>query len=723
MRIIIITSILFFSFQIKAQEIKIFQQEVTSLDKFHSIDDWKQNYLNMNCNLNKKNKTVNTANKMVSEWEHNEYSISYKNIPIEYSMIKVHKKNGIIKLINGEYYEDVNLDILPKKSEQAALEKVKEYINADEYSWESNQQDFFIKIKQEHLLLPPKGKLVICSDYLHAENKVLCLAYKFEIYATKPLSRDYIYIDASTLEIIHKNSIIKNINASAQTRYSGTQTISTQSFNGQYRLHDYDNNRGAGIVTYNMTNAGVNYAIATDFLDTDNNWTSAEYNNNAKDNAALDAHWGAMMTYDYFKQIHGRNSFDNQGSAILSYVHYGNAYDNAFWNGSVMTYGDGGTSFDALTSLDIAAHEIGHGVTTFSANLVYAGESGAINEGMSDIWGACVENFVGNSTNIEIWSIGEDIDIINQTGMRQMYNPTLSNQPFTFGGTNWFTVTGCTPDQSNDKCGVHTNSGVFNYWFYLLSKGGSGVNDNSTPYSVSGISIAKSEQIVYKALTEYFTPNTNFGAASILTSYAAQEIFGFCSEEVISNKDAWKAVGVNLSLNIPINLTVSTNIPSGTTYSFLAVNTLTANNIIETNTNITYKAGNKIILTDGFHDKAGSNFHAYIEPCANNFDTRQLRTANSSSTYKQSKENISNILKTQMLIYPNPSTGVFNINFNAETTANIVVYDVMGKLILEKTINNTNSTSFDLAAQKTGIYILKIVDNNGSVTTERIVKQ
>ena len=215
------------------------------------------------------------------------------------------------------------------------------------------------------------------------------MAYKFNIYAQKPLSRDFIYVDANTGNIIHQNAIIKhhnfdpkhaeknhgellyginaNATGTAASRYSGTISITTDSYNGSYRLRE--TTRGSGIQTYNMK-TGTNYTTAVDFTDVDNNWTAAEFNNTAKDNAALDAHWGAANTYDYFKNVHARNSYDGNGAVLKSYVHFDKNYDNAYWNGSVMTYGDGsGTYFDALTSLDVSAHEIGHAVTEKTANL------------------------------------------------------------------------------------------------------------------------------------------------------------------------------------------------------------------------------------------------------------------------------------------------------------------------------------------------------------------
>lgn len=153
-----------------------------------------------------------------------------------------------------------------------------------------------------------------------------------------------------------------------------------------------DTTRGNGIKTYNLNNS-TNVANAVHFTDNDNNWTANEFNNAQKDNGALDAHWGAMMTYDYFKEIHGRNSYDDNNAELINYVHYDNNYENAFWRSSVkaMFYGDGDLYCDILTSLDIVSHEIGHAISEYSANLVYQDESGAIDESLSDIWAASVE--------------------------------------------------------------------------------------------------------------------------------------------------------------------------------------------------------------------------------------------------------------------------------------------------------------------------------------------
>lgn len=436
----------------------------------------------------------------------------------------------------------------PQLSEEEALQIALKSVSATKYMWQRNdEREIALKMTNGvQSSFFPKGEIVIVPNYETVEKALrfkLVLAYKFDIYAEEPLSRSYIYVEANTGEVVHINPIIKHATAegSLATRYSGTRTSNTDSYNGNYRLRDYS--RGNGIETYDM-NTGTNYNSAVDFVDNDNNWTSAEWNNSQKDNAALDAHWGAQMTYDYFLSAHSRNSWDGNGATIKSYVHYDNAYDNAFWNGSVMTYGDGSdTYFDALTSLDVAAHEIGHAVCERTANLVYQRESGALNEGFSDIWAACVEAYAAPEK--DIWLVGEDIERRSTSqALRSMSDPNSENQPDTYGGSYWINPSCGTPTQSNDYCGVHTNSGVLNHWFYLLTDGKTGTNDIGSAFTVAGIGIDKAGKIAYRTESVYLSSTSDFADARTFSIQSAVDLYGDASNEVIQTTNAWHAVGV-----------------------------------------------------------------------------------------------------------------------------------------------------------------------------------
>src|SRR5690606_29960198 len=161
---------------------------------------------------------------------------------------------------------------------------------------------------------------------------------------------------------------------------------------------------GNGVYTLNMQK-GTNYGAAVDFRDSNNYWNNFNVN---EDEVATDCHWGAETTYDYYKLKFNRNSFNNNNARIVSYVHYSNNYDNAFWDGVRMTYGDGNT-YNPLTSIDVCGHEITHAVTTNSANLIYRNESGQLNESFSDIFGNAIERY--GKPNGYSWKIGEEITV------------------------------------------------------------------------------------------------------------------------------------------------------------------------------------------------------------------------------------------------------------------------------------------------------------------------
>ena len=498
-----------------------------------------------------------------SGFKHDKFQQYYDGVKVEFATYTIHSKGEDLQSMSGEFYNLEELDVKATIPAGVAFRKAQSHLGAKSYLWEDPKSAAEIGYEkpQGELVLLPTLKIEEVNRKFKDEVR---LAYKFDMYATDPVSRGDLYIDAKNGQVLLYNATIKHVGANAHgsrsvkssanksaletmfatgnaaTRYSGSQSIQTSVSGSSYILADAT--RGNGIQTYNMRK-GTNYSNAVNFTDGDNNWTAAEYNNANKDNGAFDAHWGAEKTYDYFASVHNRNSFDNQGAAIRSYVHYDNAYDNAYWNGSVMTYGDGsGTYFDILTSLDVAAHEIGHAVCEKTANLAYQKESGAMNEGFSDIWGACIEYYA--APNKDTWLIGEDIERrTTSESLRSMSNPNAEGQPDTYGGTYWKNVN-CTPTDANDYCGVHTNSGVLNFWFYVLTVGKSGSNDLGNSYSVSGIGIDKAAKIAYRLESVYLSANSTFANARTYGIQSAIDLYGEGSAEEIAVTNAFYAVGV-----------------------------------------------------------------------------------------------------------------------------------------------------------------------------------
>jgi len=497
---------------------------------------------------------------------HTRYQQYYKGLKVEFGTAITHGTSSVISMVNGELYDASNTNTTPTITKKQAFANAVHNINAESYLWENTAQAKLMKYKK------PEGTLVLFPD---VKTGLVHLAYKFDIYATKPISRQEIYIDAHTGKFLYTNPIIKHANqlisdntvkksqlklesiltkkansmlatGTAATRYSGSRNIETSSVGGNYVLQD--NTRGNGIFTWNCQTT-TNYQNV-DFTDNDNTWTSGEHANAAKDDGALDAHWGAEMTYDFWQTIFGRNSFDDNGAAINSYVHFDTNYDNAFWDGSRMTYGDG-NGFDILTAIDVCGHEIGHAICTYTANLAYQNQSGAMNEGFSDIWGACIEHFgrtgaITGTPSADVWKIGEDLAA---NPLRSMSNPLSRGNPDTYLGTNW-TTTGdegsCTPSGGNDQCGVHNNSGVLNHWFYILTVGKSGTNNAPSPdaYNVTGIGMTKSSEIAYLAERDYLTANSTYADARAATIAVAEALYCPASAEVEAVTNAWYAVNV-----------------------------------------------------------------------------------------------------------------------------------------------------------------------------------
>jgi len=459
----------------------------------------------------------------------------YQGIPVQYSVCKVHSKNNEVVSYSGNIIGNITTNISPAITENDAIEKAKEFVGATTYKWEIEAEEKFIKWRKEdqNASYYPNPVLVIVPTNGNFTTGEYRLCWKMEIYAHAPMSKQTIYVDAENGNIVWTENEICTADTPAPglTNYSGLRQIVSDSFGGGYRLREAG--RGDGIETYDMQN-GTSYGAAIDFVDADNVWDSFV---DTLDHFAIDAHWGAEMTYDYFYLKHGRNSIDNAGFKLVSYIHYDVGYANAFWNGSEMTYGDGGGSITALTTVDIVGHEITHGLTNFSADLIYQDESGALNESFSDIFGATIDHEARHVNGDTLWRIGEECFPPN--GIRHMANPNSFNDPDTYEGANWIAV-----GDPFDNGGVHINSGVQNYWYHLMCEGGSGINDNADAYTVNGIGIDTASKIAFRNLTVYLFPNSDFSDARFYSIIAAQDLYGDCSPQVETTTNAWYAVGV-----------------------------------------------------------------------------------------------------------------------------------------------------------------------------------
>ncbi|MFE9809415.1 M4 family metallopeptidase [Streptomyces sp. NPDC005227] len=348
----------------------------------------------------------------------------------------------------------------------------------------------------------------------------------------------HVITDAATGKKLYEYQGIET--GTGKSLYSGTVTLSTTLSGSTYSLTD--GTRG-GHKTYNLKHGTS--GTGTLFTDADDVWgTGAASSSTTDQTAAADAAYGAQETWDFYKNTFGRSGIKNNGVGAYSRVHYGSSYVNAFWDDSCfcMTYGDGSGNTHPLTSLDVAGHEMSHGVTSNTAGLNYSGESGGLNEATSDIFGTGVEFYAANSTDVGDYLIGEKININGDgTPLRYMDKPSKD------GGSkdSWSSTVG--------NLDVHYSSGVANHFFYLLSEGSGAKTINGVSYNsptsngstVTGIGRAKALQIWYKALTTYMTSTTKYAGARTATLSAASALYGSTSTEYKTVAAAWSAVNVS----------------------------------------------------------------------------------------------------------------------------------------------------------------------------------
>ncbi len=506
---------------------------------------------------------------------HEKYQQFYEGIRVDGGAVKVHSRDGRVTLLSGGYLDIGNLNVTPALTAEAAFEAAVRHVGALHYYWEQE--------KSEHLdYEKPAGELVITPD--PKTWSAPRLAWKFDIYASAPLYRADVYIDAQTGDFIWENSKIDptktahcqeempqveavdcdvqepvasmpeaiaeggamgDVAATGISNYNGivsfTATTASTGFNLRQSVY------GNGISTYFLYN-NDKYNEATDV------WSGGTAF--VGDYPAVSAHWGSERTYQYYYQKHNRNSFDGAGALIKSYVHYREydaatnsypLYANAFWNGQFMSYADGdGITYLPLVSLDIVGHEITHGVVQHSADLAGVYEAGALNEGFADIFGEAVERYATGGND---WKIATQVHPAGP--FRSIINPNSTGNPDTYLGAYW--------DPLEE---VHNNSTVASKWFYILSQGETGSNDFAQSYCVTGIGFDKASKVAYRALTVYMYSGSTYADTREAAIQAAIDLYGADSPEVIATTNAWHAVGVGgpyFKLNCQANVYTSTN--------------------------------------------------------------------------------------------------------------------------------------------------------------------
>ena len=452
-----------------------------------------------------------------SRQQHIKYQQFHQDIPVYGSAYHLHIEDGKVQSANGFYLPKIDVNTVPQVSEEDAVAIAIQEMNAEIYSWEDpsfKEHETFGK--------KPIAELQIVGNKYPETSENYSLVYVVEVYSVEPLDKRQYFVDALSGNILFNLPLLKHVSvpATGVTKYYGEQMITVDSVGpDDYLLQDLE--RGDGVITLNAETGEV-------WANDDTYW---DFTNADQDEVAIDGHYCATSFYDYLLNTFDWNGLGNNGEALQTRIHGGD-FVNAFWDGSFATFGDGDCHRGPLTTMEVVAHEFAHGLTDYTSDLIYAGESGAINESMSDVFGKALE-YQKDPSGFD-WLIGESfIETPYVESFRSMENPNDREHPKFYKGLYW-----------TDGGGVHTNSSIGNHWFYLLVEGKSGVTENGEAYNVQGIGMEKAMEIVFLTQSSYLMPNSTYPDYYEFSSMATDMLFGAASAEKTAVLEAWKAVGL-----------------------------------------------------------------------------------------------------------------------------------------------------------------------------------
>ncbi len=447
---------------------------------------------------------------------HERFDIYHQGLKVWGAQIIRHSRSGQVYLVNGEFHDAIAVDVAPSVTPDQAITMAGTGLAAQGYKAEG----------------APELMIFPAADAYHLVFKVIYKTFDSRIVS---------FIDAKTGGLIFQFDEIKKDEAAIGVgtgTFGDSKKMSANYKDGTYRAEDLM--RPAMITTGSCQNGTSTIWYVTD---DDNTWTS--------DPTVVDAHTYMGWIYDYYYLVHNRKSMNDNNRDLLIAVHFGNKYENAFFDPSskYMIFGDGdpGVNYPYAAALDIVAHEFTHGVTDATSDLIYSNESGALNEAFSDIMGVSCEFFhqpEGSGYLRADWWEGEDIEKSFKPG-RSLSNP--ASVPIWAGYNDrypdHYTKRWILPNTANgDWGGVHLNSTIGSHWYYLLAHGGT---NKTSGIAVTGIGLSKAEKIAYSAWVNYFTPSTTFHNARSYSHQAAAALYGAGSVEAQTVLAAWTAVGVN----------------------------------------------------------------------------------------------------------------------------------------------------------------------------------
>lgn len=667
--------------------------------------------------------------------KHYKFTQYVNGVRVEGIEYYTHERNGRFHLMNGDVVNNIQLSSTPSISKEQAIASALAQFPATKYMWEDPRAEAAFKQKNNNpnaslypdpellfVKINPRGPAI-------ADNYIL--AYRMYVFAVEPHIAEYVYVDATTGAFIRNRSLEISCNPSSMaTIFNGTQTVNTD-----YRTEECgytyttetsyfsidDCTLGSEIRSYYSASYGAwNYGDDWLLCDNDNSWT-----NSGSYLMVMTSLWSTRKAMNYYINVHGHESFDGSGGLIdlfsnktyfddddLPYcrnANYTNIIDNLnFGSGNDCMPG----TMDDYNTLDIVGHEFTHGVIEYAHfdALDYSDESGALNESFADIFGEMVEYYTEGGDTLS-WLCGED-----RGAIRSFKNPKAFGDPDTYYGTNWATLGG------TDNGGVHTNSSVQNHMFYLLSQGGSGVNDHGIEYQVEGIGYDHARDIAWVAMMDYLDGSDGYIIARNAWIQAAIDLFGSCSQEVISVGQAFQAAGVTEYTAFDRASVCGTYVLSGyadATYGIENSTMVLGDFLIDCTTTInataavTFKSGYYIQLNPGFTALSGCNLTAYISACEiSEYDPDNVRIAQSNLQSPTVAE-----MDDKLLVFPNPVFDIVTINWEREIPmeqlqmVNIAGQNVTDHISIEE--NTLGKAIIDMRNLAAGMYMIVIKTADG----------
>ncbi|MBK8489017.1 MAG: M4 family metallopeptidase [Chitinophagales bacterium] len=683
--------------------------------------------------------------------KHYKYAQYYKGIRVEGVEQYAHERNGELHLINGDFVEGLNMDINPLITPEQSVKTTLAAFPAKKYMWQDSiaEANFKLKKNDPDATLYPTPELLIVKRNAREESIAnnYTLAYRMYVFAKIPQIAKYVYIDAVTGELIRTRELEYNCNSTSyETTYNGTRTVYTD-----FRTEECDIS-GDDVTKYfsiNDCNAGTEirsyYSASYDAFDYGEDYLKCSDDNiwytSGSTKMVMTSLWAVAQAFKYFDVTYGHESFDGSSGLIDIFnnktyftddddepycgnANYTNIIDNlSFGAGSDCETG----TLDDYNPLDIVGHEYTHGIVEYAHfdALDYSEESGALNESFADIFGEMVEHYIegGEMT----WLHGEDMT----TGPnRSFINPNDVNDPDTYFGSYWASLDG------DDNGGVHTNSSVQNHMFYLLSEGGSGTNDNGIEYYVDGIGWNAARSIAWQAMMEYLDGSDGYIIARNAWIQSAIDLYGSCSQEVISVGQAWQAVGVTEFTAFDRASICGSFVSIGYADATYGIENSTlvfddflldCTTTIYTTASVTFESGYYIQLNPGFTALSGATLTAWIDPCeVSDYDPDEVRLAD---TENYSEEEFSPSINTRFNLYPSPADNYITIDLYLENPTDVVIsiFDIAGNKVSEKLyqstiINGNSSIASDTKQLSNGMYIA-VVQMDGISWQEKFIVQ